>query len=163
MILCYIFQYYVDCYDTDKIGTKYRTGGISQWISWIRGVIHEPKNISPSQNNSSEHLDKLRTRRPLPRIICGGQTYNYVQIVVLTDPKRNKRVGDVVIFHEWTLGFHIKMILRQGIQGKTNAILDVRSRVQREFSIPGILVRFSFIFLHISWTALSHFWKNIRW
>ena len=113
MILCYIFQYYVDCYDTDKIGTKHRTGGISQWISWIRGVIHEPKNISPSQNNSSEHLDKLRTRRPLPRIICGGQTYNYVQIEVLTDPKRNKRVGDVFIFHEWTLGFHVKMTLRQ--------------------------------------------------
>ena len=77
---------------------------------------------------------------------------------MLTDPNRNKRVGDVVVFHEWTLGFHIKMILRQGIQGKTNAILDVRSRVQREFSIPGILVRFSFIFLHLSWTALSHFY-----
>ena len=99
-----------------------------------RGVIHEPKNISPSQNNSSEHLDKLRTRRPLPRIICGGQTYNYVQIEVLTDPKRNKRVGDVVIFHEWTQGLHIKMILRHSIQRKTNAILDVKRRVQREFS-----------------------------
>ena len=94
--------------DTDKIGTKDRMGRISQWISWIRGVIHEPKNVSPSQNNSSEHLDKLRTRRPLPRIICGGQTYNYVQIEVLTDPKRNKRVGDVVIFHEWTLGSILK-------------------------------------------------------
>ena len=132
-ILCWLLN------DTDKIGTKDRTGGISRWISWIRGVIHEPKNISPLQNNSSEHLDKLRTRRPLPRIICGGQTYNYVQIEVLTDPKRNKRVGDVVIFHEWTLGLLIKMILRQGIQGKTNAILDVRNRVHensrsREFS-----------------------------